>query len=150
MPLIGSIQIAIRFAQDLVATLKSLSLASPVFVNYGVRQSMATADSNHRSCDERASSYGFWSGVNLLLFQSPWPLDLASLRSVELSERTCCHASSNHGHHTTSVIRRRALFAWLPSPEGAPSTRGSTAFSRASFTAFVVVALQRVVCNSFY
>ena len=29
------------------------------------------------------------------------------------SERAICHASCVHGHHTTSVIRRRAFIGWI-------------------------------------
>jgi hypothetical protein len=41
------------------------------------------------------------------VLQSVLPERLASRWSVELLERADCHASCIHGHHTTSVIRRR-------------------------------------------
>jgi hypothetical protein len=68
----------------------------------------------------------------LPVFQSSLVSDLASLRLVELSKQAGCHVSSNHGHRTTFVIRRRAWSGGCLPAERVPSTLGTSRFAPSS------------------
>jgi hypothetical protein len=69
--------------------------------------------------------------------QSVLPERLASRWSVELLERAGCHASCIHGHHTTSVIRRRAFSPGSSPRSGGPSMLGTSPVLPSSVQSFV-------------